>query len=207
MIRNYYLLPALLFAFVLTACSETEDPGKYVNWRERNEMFMDSLAQIYNSETDLTRTLHRVRDERNKNSYIYYKIIESGPTLANPPYYTSKVTMFYRGMLLNEGVFSTAEAPDYFVTKLFSADGIDIFDQNFSGSNPSDTDSPTIFGVNSVIAGWSEVLLRMRPKDRFEVYIPYQSGYGTSASSSGIMGYSTLIFDMRIEKIEYYPKD
>jgi FKBP-type peptidyl-prolyl cis-trans isomerase FklB len=180
MIRKLYLLPVILFALSFAACDESEDVSKYANWKERNEAFMDSLAQALPNDGDLL----KVEDKRNKGTYIYYKKLKTGPTEENPPFYTSKVTMFYRGMYINE----------------------DLFDKNFSGVDPSDFDSPTTFGVGQVITGWTEILQIMRPGDRFEVYIPYQSGYGTSATTSGIMAYSTLIFDMEMVSIEYYPK-
>jgi FKBP-type peptidyl-prolyl cis-trans isomerase FklB len=174
MIKKLYVLPVILFALSFAACDESEEVNKYANWQERNEAFIDSLAQVNG--------LSKVEDERYKGSYIYYKKKETGPTDVLPPFYTSKVTMFYRGMYING----------------------DVFDQNFSGDAPSEFDSPTTFGVNAVITGWTEILQIMRPGDRFNVYIPYQSGYGTSASS-GIMAYSTLIFDMKMESITYYP--
>ncbi|MDR3119481.1 MAG: FKBP-type peptidyl-prolyl cis-trans isomerase [Mediterranea sp.] len=97
-----------------------------------------------------------------------------------------------------------AEAPEYLVTKLYAENGIDIFDKNFSGDDPGDFDSPSTFGVSQVITGWTEILQLMRPGDRFEVYVPYESGYGTTVSSSGTLAYSTLIFDMKMERIVEY---
>ncbi|WP_369451349.1 hypothetical protein [Bacteroides stercorirosoris] len=42
-------LPFLLFvAGVFTSCEEVEEAGKYDNWQERNETYIDSLSLIVN---------------------------------------------------------------------------------------------------------------------------------------------------------------
>jgi len=208
MIKKLYLLPVILFALSFTACNESEEVSKYENWQERNEAFMDSLARVYETQSEPKR-LHRVQDSRDKSIYIYYKIIETGDTEPLPPFYTSKVSMFYRGMYINEEIFATASGPEYLVTELYNVNGIDIFDKNFAGPDPdypNGLESPSTFGVNQVVTGWTEVLQIMRPGDRWEVYVPYQSGYGSSTSSSGVMAYTTLIFDMKMISIEYYPE-
>ena len=51
--------------------------------------------------------------------------------------------------------------------------------------------------ISGVVDGFSTALLNMRRGDYYRVYIPYQLGYGTSASSS-IPGGSTLIFEIRM---------
>jgi FKBP-type peptidyl-prolyl cis-trans isomerase FklB len=184
MMKKLYLLPIVLFALAFAACDESEEVDRYANWRERNEAFIDSLAQ--------DKSLPKIEDERNKGSFIYYKVLETGPTttetingedviLPLPPFYTSSVTMFYKGMYING----------------------DIFDKNFSGESPTEFNSPSPFRVNQVITGWTEILQRMRPGDRFKVYIPYKSGYGTTTSTSKVPAYSTLIFDMKMVSIEY----
>jgi FKBP-type peptidyl-prolyl cis-trans isomerase FklB len=63
-------------------------------------------------------------------------------------------------------------------------------------------DAPSTFTVTygSVITGWWEVLQRMGVGERWEVYIPWDLAYGSSGSSS-ILGYSTLIFDMQLLRI------
>jgi FKBP-type peptidyl-prolyl cis-trans isomerase FklB len=173
MMKKLYVLPVVLFALSFAACDESEETDRYTNWKERNEVFIDSLKQ--------DKSLLKIEDERNKGTFIYYKVLEKGDGNANPPLYTSSVTMFYKGMYING----------------------DIFDKNFSGADPTEFNSPTTFKVNQVITGWTEILQIMRPGDRFKVYIPYKSGYGTTTSSSKVPAYSTLIFDMKMESVKY----
>lgn len=208
MIKKIYLLPLFLLVLSFVACNETEEYDKYANWQERNEAFIDSLQTVYNSSQ--RGNLERIQDPRDKSSYIFFKRMENSNSDVPFPLYTSEVTVFYRGMYINEDVFSNAEAPNYFVTKLYADGEIDLFDQNFKGDDPSvDFDSPSTGLVKDFISGWIEVLQIMRPGDRFEVYIPYTSAYGENGQtdvygSITVKGYSTLVFDVRLERIDEY---
>ena len=47
MSKKIYLFSLVLLALAFVSCSETEEVGKYDNWRARNEAFIDSLANVY----------------------------------------------------------------------------------------------------------------------------------------------------------------
>ena len=47
MSKKIYLFSLVLLAFAFTACSETEETGKYDNWQARNEAFIDSIANAH----------------------------------------------------------------------------------------------------------------------------------------------------------------
>ena len=67
---------------------------------------------------------------------------------------------------------------------------------------PTEFDAYNTFEVSKVIAGWTAVLQFMRMGERWVLYIPWQSGYGTSgsgSSSNAIRGYSVLTFDMQLD--------
>ena len=193
--KKNYLLPLLfLFTILLTSCDETAEVGKYDNWQVRNETFIDSLKQVFEAKTDPE--LLQIIPYAEKKYPVYAKKLTS-VTVGEVPLYTDSVSIFYRGMFINEIVFGKAPTPRYY-TKLYSS--LDVFDKNFSGDVPSEFDSPTGFWVNKVVAGWTEVLQRMKVGERWEVYIPWQQGYG-SAGSGAILGYSTLIFDIQLKKV------
>lgn len=63
-----------------------------------------------------------------------------------------------------------------------------------------DRKQPAVFGVNQVIAGWTEALQLMREGSEWELYIPYKLGYGESGAQGAIPPYAALIF--RVELIE-----
>ena len=47
MSKKIYLFSLVLLALTFTACSETEETGRYDNWRARSEAFIDSIANVY----------------------------------------------------------------------------------------------------------------------------------------------------------------
>jgi len=61
--------------------------------------------------------------------------------------------------------------------------------------------SPISFGLNQVIAGWTEGLQLMSEGDKFTFYIPPQLAYGRKRVGSIPAG-SLLIFDVELIKIE-----
>lgn len=192
-----YILLSLLFTqclLLFTSCDETEEVNKYADWRNRNEAFIDSLKSVYDAKTDPE--LIQIIPYAEKNYPIYAKKLKT-VTSGETPLYTDSVYTYYRGMLINEAVFGAATTPRYY-TKLYQS--LDVFDKNFEGEEPNAFESPTKFLVNGVVAGWREVLQRMKVGERWEVYIPWQQGYGSSVSGT-IPAYSTLIFDVNMVSI------
>ena len=191
------ILLSLLFTqclLLFTSCDETEEVNKYADWRNRNEAFIDSLKRVYDAKTDPE--LIQIIPYAEKNYPIYAKKLKT-VTSGETPLYTDSVYTYYRGMLINEAVFGAATTPHYY-TKLYQS--LDVFDKNFEGEEPNAFESPTKFFVNGVVAGWREVLQRMKVGERWEVYIPWQQGYGSSVSGT-IPAYSTLIFDVNLVSI------
>lgn len=192
-----YILLSLLFTqclLLFTSCDETEEVNKYADWRNRNEAFIDSLKSVYDAKTDPE--LIQIIPYAEKNYPIYAKKLKT-VTSGETPLYTDSVTAYYRGMLINEAVFGAATTPHYY-TKLYQS--LDVFDKNFEGEEPNAFESPTTFIVNEQVYGWREVLQRMKVGERWEVYIPWQQGYGSSVSGT-IPAYSTLIFDVNLVSI------
>lgn len=183
MSKKIYLFSLVLLALAFVSCSETEEVGKYDNWRARNEAYIDSLANVYATASGRG-GLERIEMLTAPGNYIYYKEIEKAPAAnTDSPKYTDYVKVYYKGTnILGE-----------------------YFDGNFKGDNPvvneenpSEGDSPTsIFQVSGVITGWGEVLQRMKVGDRWKVYIPWEYAYGSSGTT-GILGYSALVFDITL---------
>ena len=70
-----------------------------------------------------------------------------------------------------------------------------VFDSSYQRGEPAD------FGLNQVIAGWTEGVQLMKEGAKFRFFIPYLLGYGASGAGSSIPPYSTLIFDVELIKV------
>lgn len=202
--RKLYLLPFLLLALSFVACNETEEPGKYDNWQARNDAFIDSLQQVVDSKKDPD--LKYLVFQKNKNYKIFYKKIVEDLT-GEQPLFTSTVSCFYRGMYIDEAVFA-ANPTEKFYTRLYK--DLTVFDNNSMKHDldPTEYDSPVSFpiqgfysGAASVVPAWADILQNMKVGERWEVYIPWQVAYG-SAGYGAVPGYSTLMFDIILHRID-----
>lgn len=104
-------------------------------------------------------------------SGLQYKVIRKGK--GKKPKATDRVTVHYAGRLVNGKLFDTS-------MKEFGGEG-----------------NPITFGLNEVIAGWTEGLQLMREGAKYIFYIPSEIGYG-STGSGPIPPNSTLIFEVEL---------
>ena len=183
MSKKIYLFSLVLLALAFTACSETEETSRYDNWQARSVAFIDSIASVYDSPENQTlanddpEKLHRYKDEVT-GQWIYVKKVKNG-TGKELPQYTSTVSAHYRMSYFNG----------------------DVVQQTYTGTEPTEFDSPTNFTLNGVISGWSYTLMYMKVGDFWTLYIPYQSGYGSSTNDGNLQAYSALVYNVRLEKI------
>lgn len=105
-------------------------------------------------------------------SGLQYKVITQGTGLK--PGATDRVKVHYEGRLL---------------------DGT-VFDSSYTRGEPA------VFGLNQVIAGWTEGLQLMPVGSTYELYIPYNLAYGDRSAGDKIAPYSTLIFKVELLGIE-----
>jgi len=102
-------------------------------------------------------------------SGLQYEIINKGN--GSKPGATSQVTVHYHGTLI---------------------DGT-VFDSSIERGNPA------TFGVNQVIAGWTEALQLMETGAKWKLFIPENLAYGANPHpNSPIKPFMTLIFDVEL---------
>ena len=188
MSKKIYLFSLVLLALTFTACSETEETGRYDNWRARSEAFIDSIANVYAGQqngsitvTDEKEKLYPFTDLTNGQTiYAKKRISRDGVKDDDKPVYTSKVSAYYRMSYFNG----------------------DVVQQTFTGAEPTEFDSPAEFSLDGVISGWSYALVEMKVGDFWTLYIPYQSGYGSGTGNDGsLQPYSALVYNVKLDKI------
>lgn len=195
-----FLLPlaALLFA----SCEEVQEAGKYDNWQARNEAFIDSIARetgglIIDSEEKAAAVevgrlfaIATTAGTMSGDQYVYCKKITANPD-GRRPLYTESVSAYYYGTLITG---------DRFDGNFTGYSALDQGTLNATDKAPTEFDAPSEFSVSGVIPGWTAAFQLMKTGERWMVYLPYQSAYGTSGSGS-IPGYSALAFDIILDDI------
>ncbi len=104
-------------------------------------------------------------------SGLQYEVIAEGK--GRHPKATDKVRCHYEGSLI---------------------DGT-VFDSSYRRNEPA------VFGLNQVIAGWTEGLQLMGEGAKYRFYIPYLLGYGEGGAGEMIPPFSTLIFDVELLEV------
>ena len=104
-------------------------------------------------------------------SGLQYKVLVKGQ--GEVPQSSDKVKVHYEGRLL---------------------DGT-VFDSSYKRGEPAE------FTPMQVIKGWTEALTLMPVGSKWQLYIPYELGYGERGAGENIKPYSMLIFDVELLEI------
>ena len=196
----------LLLVFVVgavIACEEIKEPSIYDNWEEKNKLFVDSISDLAAgrvvataAEADAMQvgTYYAIETNTSTNyqlQYIYVKKLLAN-TEGIRAYYTDAASVYYYGTDITGARFD-GNFTGYSAIDKRTLDG----NENL----PTLFNTPSTFTVNgNIIQGWKTALQYMREGERWMVFIPYQSAYGTSGSGS-ILGYSMLCFDILVDEV------
>lgn len=140
----------------------------------------------YNSKVAQPRTAARWKDDNtnflteNKKrpgvvttaSGLQYEVIKQGTGTVSPKA-TDKVEVHYHGTMIDGQIFDSSVQRNKTAT----------------------------FGLNQVISGWTEGLQYMKEGDKFRFFIPYNLAYGEQARGATIKGFSTLIFEVELFRV------
>ena len=146
-----------------------------------DEAWRDTNIQAYNNITK--NSSYKELKTEGGPSGVYYKVIQSGEA-SESPLQTSKVKVLYKGYYYDGSVFDSGS----------SLNGI-----------------PVTFSLNSTVRGFSYAIQNMVVGDHWEIWIPYNLGYGYSGYIDPstyqvlIRGYTTLVFDVELVSITQYP--
>lgn len=152
--------------------------------QQMQEIFMqfqqDMQARQANAANEAKAAGQKFLEENKKNadvkvteSGLQYKVITMGT--GDKPSATSKVTVKYKGTLIDGTVFDSTD--------------------NNGGE-------PISFGLNQVIKGWTEGLQLMPTGSKFIFYIPSDLAYGDQGAGGVIPGGATLIFEIELLSFE-----
>ena len=185
--KNIRIFLSLMLSvlFGLTACDESNEAGEFDNWQQRNTQFIDSIAAVAraNAYDDWKVFLAQGLDTAkvwDNSYYVYCRVVEEGSGTAHP-LFTDSVWVNYSGRLMPSETYK---------------DGY-IFDCSYSGELDPMFNVPVAMPLSGTVEGFRTAVQQMTDGDVWEVYIPYQLGYGATGSS-GIPAYSTLIFDINL---------
>ena len=100
-------------------------------------------------------------------------------------------------MVLQEGNGRKPKATDQVKCHYegFLIDGT-VFDSSIQRGEPA------VFGLQQVIAGWTEGLQFMQEGAKYRFFIPYMLAYGEGGAGASIPPFATLIFDVELIEVK-----
>lgn len=101
-------------------------------------------------------------------SGLQYMVLQEGN--GKKPKATDKVKCHYEGFLIDGTVFDSSVQRG----------------------------EPAVFGLQQVIAGWTEGLQLMQEGAKYRFFIPYMLAYGEGGAGASIPPYAALIFDVEL---------
>lgn len=144
-------------------------------FQEQEKKMQEQRAQAGKAELERGRVFLENNEKRAEvtttKSGLQYEVLTEGT--GKHPKATDKVRCHYEGRLIDDTVFDSS------------------YRRN----------EPAVFGLNQVIAGWTEGLQLMGEGAKYRFYIPYLLGYGESGAGEMIPPYATLVFDVELLEV------
>jgi FKBP-type peptidyl-prolyl cis-trans isomerase FklB len=149
--------------------------------QEQLQAFLHSVVDAVSAKNAATAKTFLQQNGKQKDvtttaSGLQYRIVAAGDTSAASPQPTDRVTVRYRGTLIDGTEFDSSS--------------------RHAGAAP--------IAVNNTIKGWQEALSLMKPGAKWELFLPPELAYG-QAARAGIPGGSLLIFELELMSVQPSP--
>ena len=178
----------VVMLFTLAACSDDDENEIVIDeaWKEINLAAFDARLQDAKTDTSLF-TLN----SESGNGQIICKILKKGEG-TETIYYTSKVNCYYKGCFVTNEDGEVVADRDSVLTQG------EVFDSRLRENG----DDKVLFEVDDsgLRDGFATALQHMHEGDIWEVWMPYQLGYGVSGYDD-IKPYTTLVFQIEVTDI------
>lgn len=178
----------VVMLFTLAACSDDDENEIVIDeaWKEINLAAFDARLQDAKTDTSLFTI-----DSESGNGQIICKILKKGEG-TETIYYTSKVNCYYKGCFVTNEDGEVVADRDSVLTQG------EVFDSRLRENG----DDKVLFEVDDsgLRDGFATALQHMHEGDIWEVWMPYQLGYGVSGYDD-IKPYTTLVFQIEVTDI------
>lgn len=186
-----YLFILIVLSVALVSCSESKGAAdEFDDWQNRNEAYFERVYQQASGSSAMRLlpkwSLGGSDATIPHTDYIVVEVLESGEGDSSP-LYTDSVEIHYVGRLMP----STSYPEGY------------VFDKSYAQSFDVEISPSKMMGVSNLTRGFATALMNMHQGDYWRITVPYQLGYGATASST-IPAYSTLIFEIRL--VDFWSK-
>ena len=188
--KNVLKLTVITVFCCMTACNDEMD-------EHLNQWMLDNILAF---NTIKANPEYRELISPGNEGSIYYKVLQAGSG-TDTIKYTSAVTCYYKGWFIADYPHYNLKSGTIFDQRLFDDGAPGSF--SLAISYVYDESTGYSYQTGGMINGWKTALQHMVKGDKWEIWVPYELGYGREGSTddSGnlrIPGYSTLVFEIEI---------
>lgn len=179
--QTLFFIAIICLSVFFVSCEKTETFD--TRWQDSNE------AQFTKIERDASYTK---LESASKNGFIMYKEITDGKTGLIPTF-EKTVKVLYTGWYKNDWTKGDTYT---------DSDGNRITNKIIFDSTTDRNNIPGELSPSNVVDGFATALQHMEVGDKWEIWIPWQLGYGaTENRNAGIKAYTTLVFEIEMMEI------
>lgn len=174
-----YFIAIICLSVFFASCEKTETFD--TRWKDSNE------AQFAKMERDAGYTK---LESASKNGHIMYKEITDSKSGIKPTF-EKEVMLLYTGWYKNDWTKDDTYT---------DSDGNKITNKIVFDSTADRNNIEAKLSPSGVVDGFATALQHMEVGDKWEIWIPWQLGYGASGRSD-IKGYTTMVFEIELMSI------